>query len=109
MATTPEGKVQTYCKARLKEAGFLVRKFTYEGRNGATDLIAVNVITAFIEVKKDEDTAPDPHQVREHERLRNHGALTFTVGSFKQVDAMIHILRFKAARAKADNLKAILR
>lgn len=88
---TPEGKVQTYAKSEFEKLGALVRKIRYEGRNGCPDLLVLlpGGVVWFVEVKKDEATDPDPHQAREHERMRNRGASVFVVGSKSQVDSLI--------------------
>ncbi|QEG06984.1 endonuclease [Escherichia phage Snoke] len=88
---TPEGKIQKYAKEQFEALGGLVRKIVYEGRNGAPDLLVIlpGSVIWFVEVKKDENTKPDPHQLREHERMRKRGANVFVVGSFKQVDDLI--------------------
>lgn len=88
---TPEGKIQKYAKERFEAIGGLVRKLSYEGRAGAPDLLVIlpGGIVWFVEIKKDESTKPDPHQLREHERMRKRGANVFVVGSFKQVDDLI--------------------
>lgn len=88
---TPEGKVQAYAKAELEKLGALVRKIRYEGRNGCPDLLVLlpGGVVWFVEVKKDEDTDPDPHQAREHERMQKRGANVFMVGSKSQVDSLI--------------------
>lgn len=88
---TPEGKIQKYAKYRFEAIGGLVRKLSYEGRNGAPDLLVVlpGGVIWFVEVKKDENTEPEEHQLREHKRLRKRGANVFVVGSFKQVDDLI--------------------
>ena len=64
---TPEGKIQKYAKDRLEALGGLVRKLSYENRVGAPDLLVLlpGGIVWFVEVKKDENTKPDPHQLRE--------------------------------------------
>lgn len=89
--STPEGKIQKYAKERFEAIGGLVRKMAFEGRRAATDLLVIlpGGIIWFVEVKKDENTKPDPHQLREHERMRKRGANVFVVGSFKQVDDLI--------------------
>ncbi len=89
--STPEGKIQKYAKERFEALGGLVRKIVYEGRNGAPDLLVVlpRGVIWFVEVKKDENTEPEAHQLREHERMRKRGANVFVVGSFKQVDGLI--------------------
>ena len=92
---TPEGKVQAYAMAEFKKIGGLVRKIRYEGRNGCPDLLVIlpGGLVAFVEVKKDERTGPDPHQAREHERMRQRSALVYTVGSKKQVNELVAELR----------------
>ena len=88
---TKEGVVQKYAKDRFEVMGGLVRKLSYENRVGSPDLLVIlpGGIVWFVEVKKDENTKPDPHQIREHERMRKRGANVFVVGSFKQVDDLI--------------------
>lgn len=88
---TKEGRVQKYAKERFEALGGLVRKLSYENRVGAPDLLVIlpSGIVWFVEVKKDENTKPDPHQLREHERMSKRGANVFVVGSFKQVDDLI--------------------
>ena len=88
---TKEGRVQKYAKDRFEALGGLVRKIVYEGRNGAPDLLVVlpGGVVWFVEVKKDENTEPEAHQLREHKRLRKRDANVFVVGSFKQVDDLI--------------------
>lgn len=113
MAKTPEGVIQAYGMAELKKRGCLVRKISYEGRRGCPDLIAfvpmrpVNgvwpkegdagvwlpPITVFIEVKKDENTQPEEHQLREHERIRQHGGFVWVIGSKAQMDELIEELK----------------
>lgn len=108
---TPEGEIQAYGTKQLKKRGCLVRKISYEGRRGATDYlvlvpernhrrvgIAQDLIyvepprIVFIEFKKDENAPPDPHQEREHSRMRKRGADVRTIGSKEQVDALIQEL-----------------
>lgn len=99
--TTPEGYVQKYGQEQLKKRGCLVRKISYEGRRGCPDHLVLvptpfmlyrgqplaRVI--FIEYKRDENTEPDPHQLREHERMRAVGADVRVIGSRQQVDELI--------------------
>lgn len=92
---TPEGRVQVYAMAEFKKLGGLVRKIRYEGRNGCPDLLVIlpGGLVVFVEVKKDEHTGPDPHQAREHERMRHRGARVYTVGSKRQVNELVAELR----------------
>lgn len=91
MGKTPEGTVSDYAKAELKQKGCLVRKIGYEMRRGCPDLLILipggRVI--FAELKKDENTEPEPHQLREHKRMRDVGADVRVIGSKAEVDALI--------------------
>lgn len=101
---TPEGVVQAYGAEQLKKHGCLVRKISYEGRRGCPDQlvlvpkqykgfgITAPSFTIFIEYKKAENIDPEPHQVREHERMRAIGADVRVIGSKAQVDALIEEL-----------------
>lgn len=111
MGMTPEGKIQAYATRQAKKAGFLVRRLQYIGRNGATDLLLVcgYDVTGFCEVKKDEFTDPEPHQIAEHNHLRAHGANVFVVGTRPEVDRMIKRLRFMVAVAKQNRMQGVLR
>lgn len=97
MAKTPEGEVVEYAKKQLKAKGCLVRKISYEMRRGCPDLLVLVPYrglfrpgtTMFLEIKKDEQTKPDPHQQREHERMRAVGADVRTIGSKAQIDELV--------------------
>lgn len=105
--TTPEGAVQKYGQEQLKKRGCLVRKISYEGRRGCPDhlvlvpgrIIAVDIggdfampTVIFIEYKRDENTEPEPHQLREHERMRAVGADVRVIGTRQQVDDLVQEL-----------------
>lgn len=109
MGRTPESAIQEYGKKRLTEKGCLVRKISYESRRGCPDqlvLVPQRVVikalrgmdgeapekVIFIEYKKAENIEPEPHQVREHERMRAVGADVRVIGSKAQVDALIEEL-----------------
>ena len=102
MAKTPEGEVVEYAKKQLKAKGCLVRKISYEMRRGCPDLLVLVPAyidedenwreaprAIFLEIKKDEQTKPDPHQQREHERIRQHGGDVRVIGSKEQVDDLV--------------------
>lgn len=94
MAKTPEGVVQAYGAEQLKKHGCLVRKTSYEGRRGAADYIAFvpGGHIVFIEFKKSENKPADPHQEREHRRMKKRGADVRVIGSKAQVDALVEEL-----------------
>lgn len=88
--STPEGKVQAHIKKSFEDIGALVRKIKYEGRNGCPDLLVlINGEILFIEVKKDENTDPEPHQIREHARMRKRGATVLVIGSKSEADKLV--------------------
>lgn len=99
MPKTPEGIIVAYARKRLTEKGCLCRKIGYEGRRGCPDmLVLVPEIPSrpakvkFIEFKKDENAQPDPHQLREHERMRAVGADVRVIGTRQQVDELVQEL-----------------
>ena len=107
MGKTPEGIIVAYARKRLKEKGCLCRKIAYEMRRGCPDMLVLvpdRLIPAgrawdqadscvlFIEFKKDENTEPEPHQLREHERMAAVGADVRVIGTRQQVDELVEEL-----------------
>ena len=105
--TTPEGAVQKYGQEQLKKRGCLVRKIFYEGCRGCPDHLVLvpyremawsggvekfKPKVLFIEYKRDENTEPEPHQLREHERMRGVGADVRVIGTRQQVDELVQEL-----------------
>lgn len=95
----PETKIENYLVQRVEAAGGLIRKLSYIGRRGAPDRIVVWGVhrgersgfpceVHFIELKAP-GKKPDPHQEREHQRLRDLGAHIFVIDSKTAVDAYI--------------------
>lgn len=102
MAKTPEGEIVQYAKEQLKAKGCLVRKIGYEMRRGCPDQLVLvpprngksiwaplGAQVIFIEYKKDENTEPELHQLREHERMRACGADVRVIGTRQQVDELV--------------------
>jgi len=101
MAKTLEGEVQAYGAEQLKKHGCLVRKISYEGRRGCPDQLVLippvlcgvlvwrKEMVIFIEYKKAKNIEPEPHQLREHERMRAVGADVRVIGGKEQIDALI--------------------
>lgn len=100
MARTPEGKVEDYFVTQCEANGALVRKLAYIGRRGAPDRMVVWPADGkdfyygslpdidFVELKAP-GQKPDPHQEREHERLRALGCNVFVIDSKEAVDRYI--------------------
>lgn len=106
---TPEGKVRTYLKKAVRNAGGEHRKLGWIGRRNAPDefifwevgklparvpdgylAVVVNItpICAFVECKAPGEVAT-PAQVREHDRLRAGGFLVEVVDSEESIDRLI--------------------
>lgn len=104
--TTPEGAIQKYGQEQLKKRGCLVRKISYEARRGCPDHLVLvperscynryedidwplPAFVLFIEYKRDENTEPEPHQLREHARMMACGADVRVIGTREQVDDLV--------------------
>lgn len=70
---TPEGKVVDAIRKAVKAAGGEARKCKWVGRRGCPDwFVMVDGYNWFIEAKAPGKT-PEPHQTREHGRMRDIG------------------------------------
>lgn len=100
-----ERDVEKHLVRRVKEAGGEVRKLQWVGRRGAPDRVvmfpprftltdcfnlmsALPAITAWPEIKAPGEK-PEPHQAREHERMRAMGQWVLVLDSFEAVDKFI--------------------
>lgn len=96
-----ESKVEKHLVSRAEEHGALVRKLAYIGRRGASDRMVIwcedptwaagDGLPAridFVELKAP-GQKPDPHQEREHARLRALGCNVFVLDSIEAVDTYI--------------------
>ncbi len=97
----PEAKIENYLVTRCEAAGALVRKLSYVGRRGASDRMVVwgerylpgdsfphATEIDFVELKAF-GKKPDPHQEREHQRLRDLGANVYVIDSKEAVDRYV--------------------
>jgi hypothetical protein len=100
MQTVRERDVEKYLVKKVKEAGGEVRKVKWIGRRGAPDrlvllpdgrVFAVDDIghgrAVWIELKKPGEK-PEPHQSREHDRMRRLGQTVLVIDSFEGVEAL---------------------
>lgn len=95
-----ESKIEAYLVKRVHEKGGEIRKVKWIGRRGAPDRLvmlpdrppqdyelmggkAPRVI--WIELKAPGVEA-EPHQLREHERMRNFGMVVFIIDSIEAVE-----------------------
>lgn len=99
MTATPndrERDVRRHLKTRLKTYGGELRKVKWIGRNGAPDeLVLIPGIDgrqpqhgAFVELKAP-GKEPEPHQLREIEKLRAHGFSVYVLDTREAVDAAL--------------------
>lgn len=97
-----ESSIEAYLVRRVKALGGEVRKVQWIGRRGAPDRLVMlpdrldptNIhyqhaaATIWIELKAP-GKKPEPHQLREHERLRSMGQRVEVIDSFEGVDALL--------------------
>lgn len=102
MTTIKERDIEKHLVQRVKELGGECRKLRWIGRTGAPDrlvmLPALNLIygaparerTIWVELKAP-GVLPEPHQLREHTRMRRMGQRVEVVDSFLAVDQVLGI------------------
>lgn len=96
-----ESKIEAYLVQRVKALGGEVRKVNWIGRRGAPDRLVMlpEVLgrfdwdgvpgrTIWVELKATGKVA-EPHQLREHKRLREKGQRVEVVDSFQRVDEVL--------------------
>lgn len=93
-----EREIETYLVKRVKELGGEVRKVRWIGRRGAPDrFVMLNTgllvdgtyaTSAWAELKAPGKTT-EPHQTREHRRMRAMGQVVIVIDSIEGVDAML--------------------
>jgi len=95
-----ERDIERYLVKRVKELGGEVRKVQWIGRRGAPDRLVMlprraekcntllRAMSFWIELKAP-GVAPEAHQVREHDRMRNMGQHVAVVDSFERVDEVL--------------------
>ena len=83
-----ESEIERYLVEKAKASGAEIRKVNWPGRHGAPDRVLMhNGATIWIEVKAT-GQKPEPHQLREHERMRRVGQTVLVIDSIEQVDAL---------------------
>lgn len=90
-----ERDVEKYLGDKVKALDGEVRKVKWINRNGAPDRLVMLWGGHFVEVKKPGEKL-EPHQVREHNRMKKHGLSVHVVDSYESVDAFIRVLMRKA-------------
>lgn len=87
-----ERDIERYLVERVKQLGGEVRKVKWIGRRGAPDRLVMMPLIAFgviwIELKAP-GKKPEPHQLREHRRMRRMGQRVEVIDSMGGVDALL--------------------
>ena len=84
-----ESKIEETFVAELTGLGALVRKLRWGDRNGAPDrLVVFRGVVWFVELKRPGGTV-EPHQRREHARLRAVGASVRVLETLDEVAAFV--------------------
>lgn len=84
-----ESDIEDYLVERVKALGGEVRKVKWIGRRGAPDRLAMMPgATLWIELKAPGEKA-QPHQAREHARMRKMGQQVVVVDSLVAIDALL--------------------
>jgi streptogramin lyase len=74
---------------RVIQIGGEVRKVRWIGRRGAPDrLVMTPTLTVWVELKAPGKT-PEPHQLREHDRMRRLGHRVEVIDSFDGVERLL--------------------
>jgi hypothetical protein len=94
-----ESDIEKYLVAQVKAFGGEVRKVQWIGRHGAPDRLVMLPLcgrygrrgtqcTFWVELKAPGKKA-EPHQLREHERMRGMGQRVVVIDSLEAVDALL--------------------
>ena len=87
---TKESDIEKYLVKRVKDVGGQIRKAQWVSHVGAPDrrVMLPNRMPIWIELKAP-GKKPEPHQVREHNRMRKLGELVEIIDSYEAVDNLI--------------------
>lgn len=82
--------IEAYLVKRVKEMGGEIRKLEWINRRGAPDrMVMLPKRTPFWVELKAPGEKPEPHQAREHARMRQYGCVVHVVDSFEGVDEVL--------------------
>ena len=85
-----ESTIEAYLCERVKDLGGEVRKVKWIGRRGAPDRVVMlpGGLLYWVELKRPGQKA-EPHQAREHERMRGMGQRVLVIDSFEAIEALL--------------------
>lgn len=90
MSRPRESEIEKYLVDAAEAKGFLVRKVSWIGRRGAPDRVIMlpGGRIVWVELKAPGEK-PEPHQEREHVRMRALGQRVEVVDSFHRVNEVL--------------------
>lgn len=88
MSDILEREIEGHLVRRVLAIGGVIRKVKWIGRRGAPDRVVLFRGPVFVELKRPGQDL-DPHQYREHARLRRHGVCVRMLSTFQEVDDFI--------------------
>jgi len=86
-----ERDIAAACTTRWDKLGLLYRRVEWIGRNGAPDFVVMGAplfyghTTVWVETKPQGGKC-EPHQIREHERMRAAGQVVLVISQLEQID-----------------------
>ena len=85
-----ESEIEAALRGGVALLGGIAYKFVSPGRVGVPDRIVVmpGGVTVYVELKAP-GKKPEPHQEREHERLRERGHRVYVIDSLDGVQALL--------------------
>jgi len=84
-----EKEIEDHLIQSIKNLGGECRKVKWIGRKGAPDRVALlNGQTIWIELKRP-GANPEPHQQREHQRMRQHGQRVEVIDTIESIAELL--------------------
>lgn len=92
MNSIKENIIENHLIHVVKNIGGFSRKIKWIGRRDAPDRVVFFNGVWFVELKRPNSTARSS-QVREHSRMRQHGAAVFVIDTIEKVEDFINVIR----------------
>lgn len=86
----PEGTIENYMRKQAEKLGFIFNKFISPSQDGVPDRVIIGYgHTFFVELKKSADEEPRKLQRRVINRMIDHGAEVFVIGTKDDADTLL--------------------
>ena len=83
-----ESRIQRNILLLCDKYGILARPVEYRGRDSCPDVVILDPPTVWLEVKQPKGRVR-PGQLREHQRMKEHGAAVYIVRSVEEADVIL--------------------